>query len=347
MRTLKRSLILILCSVVFSSAIAFSGLEKTFAANINSVALLSAITNFDTLQPYWYGAGLRSVSRQESQQLFSVHALLADQPYCNGWEKEKLSSALRSAYCTGCAIGTFSILIDARHQECNGNFLEALATLNTVKVTGQFDAQKLGVLKALDRTADAKKILQNNLCSSPTEWWCDGYIDYLWHVWYSPKNTATRIPSTQESPNSSSSQPYSPESQNGRLKLDGYWGVQIERDVPLVVTDALSLQSNDNYLAYVRVDSTKERQIEQRIMGQSTFSSACDLYGRIVFWAHDGSYLSETAQAFRVSGQFDVRFMTVVPEDTAAITPRVSFSEACFTEARQVVIHDVYVSFSD
>ena len=339
----RRIPIIAIFTVLLLVASAISGIWKYFVVNVNSVALLAVSPSLGVLQPYWHGAGLRSVSEQENKQLFSVHASLSDQAYCQGWERDDFSTMLRSGSCTGCDTSTLALLIEARRQECDGNLDEALTTLD--KVPGRFDAQKIGIYKAFDRISDGNTTLQSGLCSSPPEWWCIGYIDYLWHVWYSAEEDAqSQTNPTRDVPNGLKLTSRDPRLQYDRWKLEGYWGVQVEREVPLVITDALPLRQEGNYLAYVPVASHGQQKIEQRIIGQVTPLSLCEIYGAVVFWReHGADYISERAQAFPVSEQFEIFFSSNIPEGTSSVTPRILFSDTCFDEAHQVTIYDVYL----
>ena len=322
-------------------------LVGAFIDNLNSLALLSVVSLLGDSGGYWHGAGLHSISEKQTKAfIFEIYASPAERDSCTLQEKEILQNmSILPRYRNPRDIGSrMQVLMLARQQECAGNISEAVSILNNREGDSEFDAQKVSLLRRSGQDDKAFSMAVRYVCPSSAEW-CEWCLANAGRVSGQDKPGDLPDDSIWRFSNGSPDDLHHTDMQTmGPLQKVRDPNVIEETTVPLVITGVFS--QRDNYVEYstLPVAGTRIRwRIRGEVIGSSTITSC--LSPRMVFWS-SGKYAGEIAHWYPVTGKFEVDLWSSLPNDATAVTPRITFDNACFNEGQRIAICAVELAVS-
>jgi hypothetical protein len=115
------------------------------------------------------------------------------------------------------------------------------------------------------------------------------------------------------------------------------YSVDVTRTLPVVVGSINSEGNGENYIEYssVRVSGSE---IHYRMQGATLNNKKSCIFPRLVFWGETGDYLGEAAPRQEISGKFEIILSWPLPQNTASVTPRITFNQDCLVQAEGIAI---------
>lgn len=312
------------------------------AHNLTLVSLLLASPSLSSLNPYWYGAGLRFVSEEQARSLVLTHMDASASTNCDLWERQVLQQSISSIQkITHIDSSNFiDILMAARQSECAGDTLRADQELTYLADDRIQDIWQLGLLSRSGQQQEAFRKAMHYLCPDSAGW-CVDYFGSLWlpGTVFSdvvPKNVELIVAGSVEE----SSRSITNSINIGKTPSPS--NLNLDSIVPLVVSGVT--KSGDNYLEYPSRFSSGAV-LKYRIRGEVVGGSGVScIRPRLGLYASN-TYIGEPAPIFEVSDKFEIEYWINIPSGVTEVIPRISFQSSCFSENQKIAIYEVEMGF--
>jgi len=313
--------------------------------NIRFIALLTAskITN---LNPYWYGAGLRTIPKIQVGAIISEHINNSHLSYCAEWEKLLIHKLTENQEIDEQQKYPIHFLMFIRDNDCRGNFSEAMEIISDIIEPNGRIIREIDLKYRYGYKDSAYPLIIEYICPS-NEIWCKDYFYAVWlsgedYIRYAKKFERYAKGEIMENMVSEYiSVGFLEEMSISNLLTQEYTPI-VDFFTPIILLGVLP--SRDNYIQYptlIAQGSVLIYKIRGEVVGNT--GDGC-LSPRLTLF-EDGKYSRDVSREFIVNRKFDVEFSYRVPDNVNEIIPRISIGENCILAGHKLIIYQSEITF--